>query len=184
MNLITHDTAYSLYPRATFEERRPLVHHADTIDRAQALTKYKGRGWTVVMKISVEESQDPRSAFSVGMRYLGDRKCWTLPLTPKIDMAAGHMETHTWALSYDSTLKLSMKYMVLLSRKLRFPYLVDHRLRDSIRDLVKEAKSNNKSAIYSNTTSDKLQKLPNLFHRHLDDSLRLLVMNSGRGAFV
>ncbi|KIM40832.1 hypothetical protein M413DRAFT_40033, partial [Hebeloma cylindrosporum] len=54
MNIITHDKAYSVFPRATFEERRSLVHVKDT--DSTALTKYEERGWQLIQDI---KSEDP-----------------------------------------------------------------------------------------------------------------------------
>lgn len=147
MNLITHDKAYSLYPRPTFEERRSLVHHSKTAERERALKKYEDRGWAIVKKITKEESQDRRSAFYAGLRCLGDRKCWTFPLGPKLDLPANHMETHTWALSYSRGLDVSMTYRIFGSRSLRFTYLVHPLFITIVQDFIRKARRSDKYAI-------------------------------------
>lgn len=159
MNLITHDKAYSLYPRATFEERRSLVHHARTAERERALKKYEDRGWAIVKKITKEESQDRRSAFYPSLRSVGDRKCWTLLLNPKLDLPAGNMETHTWALSYSRRLDVSMTYRIFGSRDLRFIYLVHPLFITIVDDFVRQARSGDEYAIwmtYKNQLTDYL----------------------------
>ncbi|KIM38281.1 hypothetical protein M413DRAFT_448016 [Hebeloma cylindrosporum] len=159
MNLITHDKAYSLYPRPTFEERRSLVLHSNTAERERALKKYEDRGWTIIKKITKEETQNRRSSFHAGLRYLGDRKCWTLPLSPKLDMAVGQMETHTWGLSYSRGLDVSMVYRIFGSTNLRFCYLVHPLFNTIVHDLARKAKSSDGK---------------------MDDALRLLLVTNKR----
>ena len=148
MNLITHDKAYSLYPRPTFEERRSLVYRGNTPERERALKKYEGRGWTIVKKITKEESQDRRSAFYAGLRYLGDRKCWTVPLNPELNLPVGHMDTHTWALSYNRGLDASMVYRIFGSRNLRFTYLVHPLFITPVHDFIRKAKGGEEYAFF------------------------------------
>ena len=45
MNVITHDTAYSFFPWATFEERRSLICLDGDDIREKAFRKYSDRGW-------------------------------------------------------------------------------------------------------------------------------------------
>lgn len=126
MNIITHDKAYSLYPKATLEERRSLMYSTEGLKQDSARKKYKKRGWSMVERLTVEELQDPVSAFTPGHRYVGDSKCWTIPLSspPLMDLPEGFIETNTWALKYDFDLLPIMSFKVLLTNCLNYSYLV------------------------------------------------------------
>jgi hypothetical protein len=84
MNAISHDTAYALFPRATFEERRSLVCTKSAQRREIALEKYGARGWRVLTRLSRHERQDSRSSFHVAKRSVQDCCTWrlSLPLLP------------------------------------------------------------------------------------------------------
>lgn len=80
MNIISHEYAYCLFPRATIHEHRSLMC-CMTPNTAQplALKKYQERGFTIVETTSPNQAGvDP--GIPVGARYVGDSKCWTLPL--------------------------------------------------------------------------------------------------------
>ncbi len=92
MNFITYEKAYSLYPGATFAARKSLVtsvisrpsrsHHLAT---ERALGKYKARGWEVYRRITKEMITEDTANFSTGLRRVGDSKCWTMSIFPKLD---------------------------------------------------------------------------------------------------
>ncbi|KAH9480060.1 hypothetical protein JR316_0006657 [Psilocybe cubensis] len=125
MNIITHEKAYSLYPRGTFDERRSLLNLPLKSERLQvATTKYSARGWKIVSKISTEEFENPRSAFSHGLRYIGDGKCWTLSILPKLNLPDSTIETNSWVHLYDSDLVPTMSATVFVSGRLRYGYLI------------------------------------------------------------
>ncbi|KAI0340969.1 hypothetical protein BDW22DRAFT_1298945, partial [Trametopsis cervina] len=50
LNVITADTAYAMYPRATFEDMNNLVL-VDTTSQTAALAKYVRRGWTLIREL-------------------------------------------------------------------------------------------------------------------------------------
>ncbi|KAF8961522.1 hypothetical protein BDZ97DRAFT_1828663 [Flammula alnicola] len=140
MNIITHDKAYSLFPRGTFEERRSLIYIADN-RCAAARAKYASRGWAQSRDITRDEFDDPRSAFSRGDRFPGDSKCWTMPILPKLDLPEGYMESNSWKVEYDRNLEPAMTYSVVLANKLKFSYIVvvDADLRDYISQVIPTA---------------------------------------------
>lgn len=79
MSVISCDTAYSLYPKATFEERTSWICGTNREPRTiAALNKYHRRGWIVAPTFfDIEYRQD----YHVGEeRHIGDRYCWTIPL--------------------------------------------------------------------------------------------------------
>ena len=82
MNVISFKAAYSLYPRATFEDRCTLVCTSDIKRKNIVFTKYGTRGWTIctrAMECSRWEKSS-QSAFSRRIRRVADRFTWKLPL--------------------------------------------------------------------------------------------------------
>ncbi len=84
MNLITYDRVYSLYPKATFEERRGLIVTQSSFrgsdeSNQYGLQKYRDRGWTLS---SVTENHVPKSDLRPGLRWVGDGRCLSLRLAP------------------------------------------------------------------------------------------------------
>ena len=99
MNIITHDTAYSIYSWATFIECHSLVY--DRRWRSpDALAKYERRGWMQVPYLEVADYENPSSSFARGPRRLGDRKCWTIKLLPILTLHQSYMDSNTWNLHY------------------------------------------------------------------------------------
>ena len=134
MNFITHEKAYSLYPRATFEERRSLTCLFSTISRTRAWAKYTERGWTMLDGVTGEDFHDLNSSLARGPRYVGDSKTWTIPILPKIDAPLeGLTEMNSWSLKYDLSLKPHFEFSLLISPQLQYCYLVlDEFLREEI----------------------------------------------------
>jgi hypothetical protein len=80
MNVIAWDAAYSLYPRATFEDRLSLVtprDHSDESWSKDAIGKYEARGWTFVKSFAKGSR-----AFPTGSRWITGKDSWTLSLSP------------------------------------------------------------------------------------------------------
>jgi len=148
MNLITHERAYSLYPHATFEERRSLVISTEGSKQESARKKYEERGWVMVKNGQDEDTRNVASDFTQCRRYIGDSRCWTVPVLPKLDLPEDFMATNTWELKYRSNVedipgdfptdpsmpfdvKLTgsvepvMNFTILRLASLRFSYLVD-----------------------------------------------------------
>lgn len=99
MNVITYNKAYSIYPQATFIEQRSLVYN-HTEKSFEARHKYEGRGWKQVEYLHAANSKNNQSSFPRGPRRLGDWKCWTIDLLPKIDSRDDFMDSNTWNLDY------------------------------------------------------------------------------------
>jgi hypothetical protein len=99
MNVITHDTAYSIYPRATFIKRRSLV--CNRLESSlEGHAKYEWCGWIQVPYLNAGGNDDPSSSFARGPRRLGDRRCWTITLLPTVDLDNNYMDSNTWNLHY------------------------------------------------------------------------------------
>ncbi|THU97433.1 hypothetical protein K435DRAFT_615366, partial [Dendrothele bispora CBS 962.96] len=83
MNVISHSHAYSLYPRATFEDRvsiHPRVSARRKDKIKIAFEKYTKRGWKILPVPSAAAYLRPNSEFGNGPRYVGDSNCWIIPL--------------------------------------------------------------------------------------------------------
>jgi len=139
MNFITHDKAYSLYPRATFEQHRSLVFLRGTPARDKALAKYTERGWSALNSITEPDFYDLNSAFVRGPRFVGDSKTWTIPIFPKIDTPSqdGLVEMNSFLLRHDILLKPHLEFFSLFSPQLRYRYLVcDEDLPEEIQNVL------------------------------------------------
>lgn len=132
MNLITHDKAYSIFPRETFENRRSLIF--DKYSAVNARSKYEERGWTFV-KVSEIQPQSQLSPFRRGVRRLGDSKCWSISLHHDQYRNTSVWESNSWKLMYTGNNATPMNIWVLLDRPsvFHFTYLVNHRLAQHVR---------------------------------------------------
>ncbi|KAK0229922.1 hypothetical protein EDD85DRAFT_775833 [Armillaria nabsnona] len=101
MNIIAHDVAISLYPRATFNLG---VNCAKFDDRHTAVTgrsKYTKHGWSLFLDSSAAADADLRDA----ERYISDRHCWVVKL-PKLHSRLDYLDVkhsvngHSWVLTY------------------------------------------------------------------------------------
>ncbi|TRM56538.1 hypothetical protein BD626DRAFT_413700, partial [Schizophyllum amplum] len=82
MNLITHSSAISLYPRETFLNKRSLrIARNSTRPSAQAaLVKYKNRGFDILEDLDVADASDCEQEFGASYRYIGDDFTWEISL--------------------------------------------------------------------------------------------------------
>ncbi|PPQ80116.1 hypothetical protein CVT26_012167 [Gymnopilus dilepis] len=124
MNVITHEAAYSLYPYATFEQKRSLIISTEGSKQDSARAKYAERGWEMVGRLSQNEIGDSSSAFAQGERYLGDSRCWKIPILPKLDLPESFIEVNTWSLKYNTAREGVMAFKILLTDHLRYSYVI------------------------------------------------------------
>jgi hypothetical protein len=81
MNFIAFDAAYSLYPRATFEERRALAFTSLGEHDLKALGKYQIRGWSIMCNDWPPELVKSRAYFyTQTIRAPRDSMSWVVPL--------------------------------------------------------------------------------------------------------
>ncbi len=85
MNVISYDSAYCLFPRATLEERRSLLSWSSqgrSKRRAEGLIKYSARGFRMLHFLDPDDLKMPKPnrAFTFGPRWLGDPYTWVIPL--------------------------------------------------------------------------------------------------------
>lgn len=145
MNVISYDTAYSLYPRETFEEHRALVCSSPGPSQEPALIKYRGRGWTFLEELTARDQYDHRSSFRIGYRWIDDDKTWIIPLnTERLLIPNNHpldpCTLTNWKLEYDEAEKTVVFQTTLLAmpRLLKNNYIVtDPRILEGVRKLLK-----------------------------------------------
>jgi len=88
-----------LFAQGTFKERHSLVYSKEGVGEEVAKVardKYVARGWEMVKTLTEDEIIDPTSAFDAGSHYVGDSKCWTIPIFPKLQLPEGYIETNSW----------------------------------------------------------------------------------------
>ena len=129
MNFITYEKAYALYPGATFSARKSLVtsvisrpSHAHQHSTDRALEKYKARGWQIIRRMTKELITEDSANFPTGLRRVGDSKCWTMTILPKLDFPPSTIEANTWKLDHDRFLGSAMKFATFSEPQLRFNY--------------------------------------------------------------
>ena len=79
MNVISYEMAYSLYPRATFEEDRGLILRTVGPSQLAGIAKYTERGWDMIYNVPEDERANERS-FKEGSRWIDDAASWCIPL--------------------------------------------------------------------------------------------------------
>ncbi|THG92457.1 hypothetical protein EW026_g8454 [Hermanssonia centrifuga] len=100
LNLIAWDTAYSLYPHATFERRLSLFLLGRKRDES-AIQKYENRGWKMLYDIPLRDPTHVSPDFTFAPRWIGDGHSWTIRLpTEGIVLPSGANE-HSAALTRD-----------------------------------------------------------------------------------
>jgi len=154
MNIITHKKAYSIYPRATFIERRSLanIYRDGSHSDEEALTKYRERGWKQLRHLYVNDYANPTSSFRKGIRALGDRQCWSINLQPSINTEEDYMESNTWNFGYIQSRFRERSYDRVLGKHdwkvLKDVQLFDHAYLSDIdrmfftREMIKQHKAN------------------------------------------
>ncbi|KII94494.1 hypothetical protein PLICRDRAFT_169248 [Plicaturopsis crispa FD-325 SS-3] len=134
MNIISFENAYSLYPKATFEERRALIVATAGPKQEAGRKKYADRGWKMLEKIP-PDVRYPNSSFRLGDRWLGDSQTWTLPLDtstlqltpppgcPSDFVFDDNLAIHNWILGKDSDRNAEMQFAVLSTPSMQHNYV-------------------------------------------------------------
>ncbi|KAJ7596474.1 hypothetical protein C8J56DRAFT_1040748 [Mycena floridula] len=99
MNAFNGETAFSIYPNATFSEGVNLALDLQTIGGRAAIKKYKDRGYEPVISLGSHPT------FDGSIRYVGDACTWALTFDEKsilsygnVSLASGDMATNSWSL--------------------------------------------------------------------------------------
>ena len=122
MNIITHDSAYALYPIATFEQRRSLICATGGSKQDQAREKYIARGWTMENSLQLHEIGD--HDFRIGNWWIGDKACWTINILPDLGLGPDHITSNSWMLTCSEGHEAQHEFLILQTPVLRYRYLV------------------------------------------------------------
>ena len=134
MNFISFDAAYSLYPRATFGERRTLCFANLTQSDIRALAKYSLRGWTTLTNVWAHEITN---SFHVDTnRWVTDSLSWVVPLDidglelrPRLSPVSqpffwDPVRYNSWVLTKPTTVsKMFIAYHILKPTLFRYTYM-------------------------------------------------------------
>ena len=132
LNVISHNTAYCLYPRATLHERRTLILHdgygMDLVTFQDAITM-SILGFEDLDDLTPDEFTNPRhaSSFPLGWRSPHDPHTWRLPLpTTGVDSLIydDPLSICSFLLQYNIAAMASIARHVMSSASLKYDYLV------------------------------------------------------------
>ncbi|KAK0496957.1 hypothetical protein EDD18DRAFT_1074063, partial [Armillaria luteobubalina] len=98
MNIITHDYAISLYPKATFDLDMNFSKFDNCVPAVVGRNKYTSRGWTLI----ADSNGRPDANLRDVQRYIGDRYCWMirLPALAPFTQSFSPILGHSWVLTY------------------------------------------------------------------------------------
>ncbi|PBK66569.1 hypothetical protein ARMSODRAFT_890216, partial [Armillaria solidipes] len=106
MNVVAHQYAYCLYPKATLIVKASIARSGDDDNAIRAQNKYADRGYRLLFR----ETSTPTLDFRLQARSVGDRHCWTLPLAGPstlvnpVEVNKGHrydeLSGHSWTLIF------------------------------------------------------------------------------------
>lgn len=131
MNLMTYSHAYSLYPKATFQEKRSLsITSTSSHGQAAARQKYRERGWNVFQYVTCYEATHPRECeFAAGPRWVGDGKCMVVDLPPLesdyVPQSSPSWRSNSWNLEFDVSNEATMSQTVIPFGKWRYSVIND-----------------------------------------------------------
>ncbi|KAH8801875.1 hypothetical protein DL96DRAFT_1774291 [Flagelloscypha sp. PMI_526] len=82
MNIITYQNAIALFPVTSFHRYETLVSALETEKVRRGLEKYASRGWKIVRPTGHSELYRHAKLQHDVYRRIGDRRCWTVSLSP------------------------------------------------------------------------------------------------------
>jgi len=156
MNLISHSHAYSLYPKATFEDRVSIcmsaptsISHTELDKRKAARDKYVHRGWLIVPAPTAAAYLCPNSEFRNGLRYVGDPQCWIVPLEPlpetkdlnrfvPVCLRDDAVRSNVWKNNSILLDKFGVNFQVFKTWQLRDTYCTSHAIHAQIKQFFSD----------------------------------------------
>ncbi|KZT06562.1 uncharacterized protein LAESUDRAFT_700451 [Laetiporus sulphureus 93-53] len=132
MNVISYEKAYSLYPRATFKERRSLVCATDGPKQEPAIEKYSARGWQMLRKLSRKERRSTNCSFRGGSRWIADHDSWVIELdlagvdlspalsSASLPLVCDPVAVTNWTLQFSNYEPHGMEFTVVSTDKLYY----------------------------------------------------------------
>jgi hypothetical protein len=134
MNLITHNTAYSIFPRSTFVEERSIKFARSPFTSLRIPFEFENHGW---IESRTHDSASLRAEFEQGFRHLRDKKCWRVPLAPNNGRCIDIIESNTWSLRYDGNHRPTHSWISLeVPDRFHFSYIMDTELSTTIRNVL------------------------------------------------
>ncbi|TFK63206.1 hypothetical protein BDN72DRAFT_902591 [Pluteus cervinus] len=121
MNFFTHESAFSLFPVMTFDQRRTFTVGPYSPSIHDFYNTYEYRGWEVVMPPLTDEDWMPPK-----VRYIGDAHCWKMEnifptLPPLEEGAAVAIEyMHSFQMIFDPI--VSILFCTLEDKQLKHAY--------------------------------------------------------------
>ena len=150
LNFLSYDAAYSMYPRATFEERTSLCFSSLTERDIGCLSKYAVRGWRSLSNFYPHERSAERIFHVNQHRFVGDSKCWVIPLdttglelrpalTPVSERFVWDpVQYNSWVLTMQNG-KMFLAYHVLKPTLFRYTYLfADMKIIEGMMDFLRQ----------------------------------------------
>ena len=147
MNFIAFDAAYSLYPRATFEQHLNLALTIDSYNDQRCVAKYARRGWRTAGNFWPQDEYTT-ALFSINeQRFVSDDLCWKLNLDVKRLPRKPRLSPRSEAFPWDpasitswtlhtttcSPWKVAPKFMLVKTPVFRFTYMC---ATDTMRDTL------------------------------------------------
>ena len=126
MNLITHNTAYSIFPQGTFKNIAALSLLHRESDAKHDIEKYKSRRWTIRNTVNLDKViKSAAFSFRQEMQYLENEYCWSMLVLPKIDSVHPYsIKSNSWLVKYDEQRSINLLYKMVKSNRLQFKYII------------------------------------------------------------
>lgn len=127
LNIITHDYAYCLYPKATLDKKKSLYlpsAFATVPHVMSALNKYRDRGWDVVNRLHDYEAFGDEPLFPFGPRRVSDAKSLKIRWCPVLDIPSSTIDINSWIVSYDGSMIPQFHGVLCRANRLRRSYIL------------------------------------------------------------
>ncbi|KAF9042360.1 hypothetical protein BJ165DRAFT_1529778 [Panaeolus papilionaceus] len=127
-NIVTARAAYCFYPTATLNIKVGLINRRRNLADMNIIEKYKHRGYRMIYGLRRGSSRkDPRSLFNESRRFVGDTKCWTIPLDKDLtEPLEDPFQMNSWEIWFNRDEKWlgQVSYSLLTSPFLKSCYLL------------------------------------------------------------
>ncbi|TFK78930.1 hypothetical protein K466DRAFT_440461, partial [Polyporus arcularius HHB13444] len=141
MNVISYESAYCLFPRATLEERITLLSSSTKgiyRNRSEALAKYMERGFNVILTMPANSGRfsGTHFAFPSGWRWVDDNISWVVQLDTSGISHPRPLNSHSspmlhdpvsvtnWNMRYNQPKGVVMQFSTVNSDLLGYSYLI------------------------------------------------------------
>lgn len=126
VNLITHDKAYCIFPKATLVHRHGVLQRFSGVRHLPAaVDKYRARGFHIVPRASLDQAFASHATLPFGRRSVSDAQSWEIPWEPVLPLPKSTIELNSWILSYQPDMTLQYSAILCMSKRLKFSYLIE-----------------------------------------------------------